>query len=151
MARRILIYADGSAGKDSSGGWGAVLLYGSRKIEISGGVLQGTTNQQAEIVACIVALRKIKKDRRYKVLIRSDSAYVVNCFREGWIKNWRRKEWRHKGGERPNRAYWETLESLVELHDVEFEHVRGHAGDKYNERADELAVAGRLAAIKGEM
>lgn len=126
-------------------------MYGSRKVEISGGVRQGTTNQQMEIVACIVALRKIKRGkRRYKVLIRSDSAYVVNCFREGWIENWRRKEWRHKGGERPNRAYWETLESYVALHDVEFEHVKGHAGDKYNERADELAVAGRLAAQNGE-
>lgn len=147
MARRVLIYADGSSGADGSGGWGAVLMYRDKKIEIKGGVPEGATNQRMEIMACIVALRRLNTKRRWKVLIRSDSAYVVNTFREGWILNWRRKDWRHKGGERPNREYWETLESLVDLYNVEFEHVRGHAGDTYNERADELAGQGRLRAI----
>ena len=150
MASRVVIYADGSAGKDTSGGWGAVLMYGDKKVEIKGGVPEGATNQRMEMMACIVALKKLKQTRRWKVLIRSDSAYVVNCFREGWIKNWRRKDWRHKGGERPNRELWETLESLASLYDVEWEHVKGHAGITYNERADELAVAGRMAAINGE-
>lgn len=123
-------------------------MYGNRTIEISGGAAVGHTNQTAELMAAIKALSRLSRKRRWSVLVRSDSAYLVNCFREGWIENWRRKGWRHKGGERPNRTLWETLEALVAFHDVEFEHVKGHSGDTYNERADRLAVAARERAVR---
>jgi ribonuclease HI len=159
----IIVYTDGSADLDGYGGAAAVLFHGEREKKVSEGFRPGTlgvmwlppgryakvTNQQMEIMSCILALspKTIKKrDRRWKVIIRSDSKYVVNCFNEGWIENWRRKNWINKGEERPNRALWETLEALVANFDVEFEWLRGHNGDPGNEAADRLAEWARLQA-----
>jgi ribonuclease HI len=145
------MYADGSSW-DGFGGVGCVLLWKDRILEVKvpfNG--PGCTNQKMEIFAVIVGLMRIKADRPRRVIVRSDSAYVVNCFRQGWIENWRRKNWHKSGGGLvANREYWETLELWVALHDVEFEHVRGHAGDYYNERADELAGWARDVARRGE-
>lgn len=148
----VVIYCDGSAElSDGSGGWAAILLgrRGKRR-EYKQGRPEGHTNQTAEIMAAILGLSKLKRDN-LRVLIRSDSQYVCKTFSEGWIEDWKRKGWRGKGGgERPNRALWETLESLVVLHKcVDFEHVKGHNGNVENERADVLANEGRRTAVYG--
>ena len=147
----IKIYCDGSSGKMGSAGWGIVIITNLEERHYYGGVPRHATNQVAELRAAIEALRQIKPKRRgkWKIEIRSDSAYLVNCFRDGWIANWRRKNWLVKGKERPNRAWWETLEALVVLHEVEFIHVKGHAGDHYNEICDKLAVGGRKRCEAG--
>lgn len=156
--RDALIYCDGSADQDGFGGAAAFLLANGKERFIVEGYRPGTlgasgrtpgvyakvTNQQMEIMAAILGLSKLKKERRYKVLLRTDSQYIIRCFLEGWLDRWRAKDWRHKGGERPNRVLWETLESLVMHHKVEFEHVYGHKGDRYNERADKVAGWARL-------
>lgn len=149
MSVDVTIYCDGSADlADGSGGWAAVLIgrKGKRR-EFTGGKHEDHTNQTAELMAAILGLSKLKRDN-LDVLVRSDSAYVVKAFSEGWIDEWERKKWRHKGGERPNRQYWETLRSLVVLHKrVVFEHVKGHSGDEENERCDVLAGNARRQAV----
>lgn len=162
MRRAIIAYVDGSAFK-YWGGAAAVLLYGDRVVKVRKGFVPGSlgatgetpdvysvpTNQQMEIMAAILALRKIKTNRPRKVIIRSDSAYVVNCFRDGWIPNWRERGWKNSGGKPvANRALWETLDAWVAIHDVTFEKVKGHSGDRYNDMADELATKARLAATR---
>lgn len=159
MTDPVLIYCDGSAYR-GDGGVGVVLLRGDRCKEYSLGVGPdfqprpwldgGPTNQQMELLAAIVGLGLLKDNWRGKpVVIRSDSAYVVNCFRDGWYVNWRRKGWiKSGGGEVANRALWETLLGAVELFDVTFEHVKGHNGDTNNERADRLATTARRAIAR---
>lgn len=146
----IIMYADGSSW-DGFGGAAAVLLWKDRVVEVKipfNG--PDCTNQKMEIFAVIVGFMRISAKRERRVIVRSDSAYVVNCFREDWIANWRRKNWQRSGGGAvKNREYWETLELWVTLHDVTFEHVRGHQGDYYNERADTLAGWARDVARQG--
>lgn len=149
MKYDVTIYCDGSADlRDGSGGWAAVLIgrRGKRR-EFYQGMHEGHTNQTAELMAAILGLSKLKRDD-LRVLIVTDSKYVSEPFRQGWIAKWREKNWRLKGGERPNRELWETLDSLVVLHKVvDFKWVKGHSGDPDNERCDQLAAQGRRQAV----
>lgn len=149
MRYDVVIYCDGSADlRDGSGGWACILIgrRGKRR-EFYQGKHEGHTNQTAEIMAAILGMSKLKRDN-LRVRVISDSEYVVKAFREGWIDNWIRKKWRHKGGERPNREFWETLHSLVVLHErVDFVWVKGHNRDENNERCDALADQGRRQAV----
>lgn len=120
------------------GGWGAILIYGEHMKECSGGE-EHTTNNRMEITAVIEALRKLKEP--CKVKLYSDSAYVVNCFKQNWIDNWQRNGWRNsKNQPVENQDLWKLLVPLTEYHQVEFIKVKGHADNKYNNRCDELAV-----------
>jgi len=119
------------------GGWGAVLMYGEHKKELSGGNKQ-TTNNIMEITAVIEALKLLKYE--CSVTIYSDSAYVVNAFNQGWIYNWIRKNWKTSDGEDvKNKELWEELYGLTRMHKVEFKKVKGHSNNEYNNRCDELA------------
>lgn len=152
MKYDVVIYCDGSADlKDGSGGWACVLIgrRGKRR-EFDGGFHEGHTNQTAELMSAILAFSKLKRDN-LRVLVRSDSKYVLGGFGEGWVEGWKLKKWRHQGGERPNRALWETLESLIVLQSVvHWEHVKGHSGDEENERCDVLAGAARRKAVASQ-
>ncbi|GGJ05593.1 ribonuclease H [Alicyclobacillus cellulosilyticus] len=132
------IYTDGAcSGNPGPGGWAAVLRHGDKVKEISGGAAH-TTNQRMELTAVVEALRCLRTPCR--VVIYSDSAYLVNCFRQKWYVTWRRNGWRNSKGEPvQNRDLWEQILAEMEKHDVRFEKVRGHAGVKWNERCDELA------------
>lgn len=134
----VIIYTDGACSYNPGpGGWAAVLLYGEHVKEISGGELQ-TTNQRMEMTAVAEALACLK--RSSEVVVHSDSAYVINCFRQSWYVGWRRNGWKNsKGDPVQNRDLWERLLALVEGHKVRFEKVKGHAGVAWNERCDELA------------
>jgi len=134
---RVVIYTDGGAiGNPGPGGYGAVLRFGDRRKELSGGYRM-TTNNRMELMACIKALEALKKPCR--VVIYSDSTYVVNGISEGWAERWRRHGWERANGETAeNVDLWARLLALCDEHDVEFRWVKGHAGRPGNERADQL-------------
>lgn len=138
VRKHVIIYTDGAcSGNPGPGGWAAILQYGDTSKEISGGE-QSTTNQRMEIRAVLEALRCLKQP--CDVTIYSDSAYVINCFRQKWHVNWRRNGWKNaKGDPVQNRDLWEALFAEAERHQICFEKVKGHAGVALNERCDELA------------
>ena len=106
--------------------------------------MKNTTNNIMEITAVLEALKTLKFP--CEVDLFSDSAYVVNCFLQGWIYNWIKKGWKTASGEPvKNRDLWEELLSLTKIHKVNFHKVKGHADNKYNNRCDELA---RMAVPK---
>ena len=136
----VQIYTDGAcSGNPGPGGWAAILIDDGNEIELSGGESH-TTNQRMELTGPIEGLRALSGRRI--VAIHSDSAYVVNCFRDKWYLRWRANGWRN-AQKKPveNRDLWEALISLAERHDVTWHKVAGHSGDPLNERADRLARA----------
>ena len=137
----VTIYTDGAcSGNPGPGGWGAVLLFGEAKKELSGGE-KSTTNNRMELTAVIAALSALKRPCQVKLY--SDSQYIVNAVNEGWLASWIRRGWRRKEGEVKNPELWKRLVPLLETHEVEFVWVKGHAENAYNNRCDELAVAER--------
>ena len=135
----ITIYTDGAcSGNPGPGGWGAILMFGDTKKEISGG-LDNTTNNVMELTAVIQSLKMLKRPCR--VDLYSDSAYVVNAFLQKWIYGWIKKNWRTAGGDSvKNKELWQELYSLTKVHDVTFNKVKGHADNEFNNRCDEMAV-----------
>jgi ribonuclease HI len=136
----VQIYTDGAcSGNPGPGGWAAILIDDGNEIELSGGESH-TTNQRMELTGPIEGLRALSERRT--VAIHSDSAYVVNCFRDKWYLRWRDNGWRN-AQKKPveNRDLWEALLELVEQHDVTWHKVAGHSGHPLNDRADALARA----------
>ncbi|WP_207893918.1 ribonuclease HI [Tumebacillus sp. BK434] len=138
--KEVVIYTDGAcSGNPGPGGYGAVLMAGSHHKEISGGE-QETTNQRMELLAVIEALKLLKYP--CKVDVYSDSAYLINCFKSRWYVNWEKNGWLNSQKQPvANRDLWEELLLLYRTHKVTFFKVKGHSGDKWNERCDELARA----------
>ena len=136
----VTIYTDGAClGNPGPGGYGAVLLRGDKRKELSGGY-RLTTNNRMEIMGCIAALEALKKP--CKVTLYSDSQYVVNAISKGWAKRWKSKGWMRGTGESAiNPDLWQRLLDLCGKHQVEFRWVRGHNGDPENEACDRLAVS----------
>ncbi|WP_206881222.1 ribonuclease HI [Alicyclobacillus mali (ex Roth et al. 2021)] len=134
----VILYTDGAcSGNPGPGGWAAILQWKGHVKELSGGEPE-TTNQRMELKAVIEGLKALK--RPCDVIVHSDSAYVVNCFKQGWYVNWRKNGWMNSKGEPvQNRDLWEELLDAINGHRVRFEKVKGHAGVKWNERCDELA------------
>jgi ribonuclease HI len=113
---------------------------GGDERELCGGA-PSTTNQRMELTAALEGLRSVRGGRR-RVDLYSDSAYLVNCFRDRWYLRWRRNGWRNAQGKPVgNRDLWEALIAAAEQHEVTWHKVAGHAGDVMNERADQLARA----------
>lgn len=134
----VTIYTDGAcSGNPGAGGWGAILMCNGTSKEISGSE-PNTTNNRMELKAVIQALKMLKKASNVKIY--SDSAYVVNAFKQRWIDNWQVKGWR-TSNKKPvlNKDLWEDLIQLMSIHTVEYIKVKGHADNKYNNRCDELA------------
>ena len=120
------------------GGWGAVLMCDDKKKEISG-YSENTTNNIMEITAVIEALKLLKYE--CEVEIYSDSAYVVNAFKQKWIDNWKKNNWKNSNKENvKNKELWQELDRLVNIHKVKFIKVKGHADNEWNNRCDELAT-----------
>lgn len=136
---RVQIYTDGAcSGNPGPGGWGAILKSGGHVKELSGGEAS-TTNNRMELSAVIAALEALK--RPCAVTLTSDSKYVIDAIQKGWAKSWRAKGWmRNKNEKAKNPDLWERLLQLLEIHQVEFIWVKGHAGHPENERCDGLAV-----------
>ena len=140
----VTAFSDGAClGNPGPGGYGAILKYGERSKELSGG-FRRTTNNRMELMGAIRALEALKEP--CAVTLFSDSEYVVNSISKGWAVNWRLKGWQRKGGVVPNWDLWRELLGLCERHKVTFRWVEGHAGHVENERCDELAVAAAKSA-----
>lgn len=148
-AEEVVIYTDGGCRPNPGvGGWAAVLLSKGRKKELVGGEDESTNNRM-EMTAAISALEALKRPCR--VTIHTDSEYLKNGITK-WIHGWKRKGWvRNKQGDPvKNVDLWKRLDAAMARHAVSWAWVRGHAGDKYNERCDELCTAEvdrRLAAL----
>ena len=137
--KKVTIYTDGAcSGNPGPGGWGAILMYGENKRELSGGE-PSTTNNRMELTAVISALEALKEP--CYVTLYTDSQYVANAINLGWLESWKKKGWKRKGGEVKNPDLWIKLVPLLEKHKITFEWVKGHAENEYNNRCDELAVA----------
>ncbi|HWI52602.1 MAG TPA: ribonuclease HI [Symbiobacteriaceae bacterium] len=138
--RTVTIYTDGAcSGNPGPGGWGAILMYGEHKREISGYEAK-TTNNRMEISAAVEALRTLKAPCQVKLY--SDSAYLVNAFLQNWLGNWQRNGWvNSKKDPVENQDLWRELLSVARPHRVEWIKVKGHSDNPYNNRCDELARA----------
>ena len=135
----VTIYTDGACiGNPGPGGYGAVLIHGGARKELSGG-FRLTTNNRMEMLAAIVGLAALKEP--CEVTLYSDSRYVVDAMEKGWAERWRANGWRRNKKEYAvNPDLWERLLDLTGKHNVAFKWVRGHAGNRENERADRLAA-----------
>lgn len=136
--REVVLYTDGAcSGNPGAGGWGAILIYGEHRRELSGAEAE-TTNNRMELTAVIEGLEHLKYP--CKVEVYSDSAYTVNAFTEGWIYGWKKSGWKKGDGKAVlNEDLWERLLCLTEEHSVTFNKVKGHADNELNNRCDYLA------------
>lgn len=138
--KKVTIYTDGAcSGNPGAGGWGAILQYNGHEKEISGGD-KLTTNNKMELLAVISALELLKEP--CEVDLYSDSKYVIDSITKGWAVGWKARGWK-KADKSPakNVELWERLLNLLEIHQVTFHWVKGHADNPYNNRCDELAVS----------
>lgn len=137
--KKIIIYTDGaSRGNPGLGSWGALLIdeESGKYLEI-GKSEDNATNNQMELTAAIEALKAIKKPHEAEIY--SDSSYVVKGMNE-WVHNWVKRNW-IKSDKKPveNKKLWEKLLALSKKHNVSFHWVRGHSGNRHNERVDKIA------------
>lgn len=135
----VIIYTDGAcSGNPGKGGWGAILMCGNSRKEISGGELE-TTNNRMELTAPIEALKLLK--RPCKVKIYSDSAYLVNAFLQGWIYNWQVNGWKTSDKKDvKNKELWEEIYKFTQIHKIEWIKVKGHSDNEFNNLCDKMAV-----------
>jgi len=140
-----VIYTDGGCRRNPGpGGYGVVILEGGKRRELSRG-FRLTTNNRMELMACIAALQALFVPS--DVVLHSDSQYVVKGIEKGWAKKWRRNGWMRTSEEPAlNADLWAELLDLCARHRVRFVWVRGHAGNKENERCDALATAAALSS-----
>jgi ribonuclease HI len=132
----ILLYTDGSSrGNPGPGGYGAILMWGNHRKELSQGY-RLTTNNRMELMAAIEGLKAIKKNT-LPVIIYSDSQYVVNAVEKGWLKNWIKTDF--KGGKK-NADLWKIYYKIAQGFTIRFVWVKGHSTNPYNNRCDELAT-----------
>jgi len=137
--KKVTIYTDGAcSGNPGPGGWGAILMYKEKKLELSGYEAH-TTNNRMELLAPIEALSRLKEP--CEVSVYSDSAYLVNAFLQNWLTNWVRRNW-IKSDKKPveNRDLWEMLLKFTQIHQITWHKVKGHADNPWNNRCDELAT-----------
>jgi len=136
MQNTIQLYTDGaSRGNPGPGGYGAILLFGNHRKELSQGY-RLTTNNRMELLAVIAGLEAIKKNE-LPVTVFSDSQYVVNSVEKGWLKTWIKTDF--KGGKK-NKDLWKHYHELAKNFTIKFVWVKGHANNPFNNRCDELAT-----------
>ena len=137
MMNKVEIFTDGACkGNPGPGGWGAILRYGTTEKEIYG-ASKNTTNNIMELTAVIESLKNLNKP--CELIITTDSKYVKNGITE-WIHNWKKNGWRTAAKkEVKNKELWIELDSLIQIHSITWDWVKGHSGQPENERADLLA------------
>lgn len=137
--KEVEIFTDGAcSGNPGKGGYGAVLRYNGSTKELSAGYVS-TTNNRMELLAAITALEALKEP--CKVILTSDSKYLVDSVEKGWIEKWRKNNWyRTKNEKAKNVDLFKRLVSQLERHEVRLVWVKGHAGHPENERCDYLAT-----------
>ena len=132
---KINIYTDGAArGNPGPGGYGVLLEYKGHIKELSNG-FRLTTNNRMELLAVIIGLESIKQ-HNHKIMIFSDSKYVVEAVNQGWVFEWEKKKYKKK----KNPDLWKRFLQIYRQHNVSFTWIKGHSGHPQNERCDQLAV-----------
>ena len=137
--KTVTLYTDGAcSGNPGPGGWGAILMFGGHRRELSGGD-DHTTNNRMELMGVIEGLQALKEP--CVVELYTDSKYVADGLQKGWAKGWRAKGWKKSDGKPAlNVDLWERLLELSEAHALRIHWVKGHADNEFNNRCDELAV-----------
>lgn len=145
--KNVTIYTDGGClGNPGPGGYGVVLRYGEHEKRLSGGFRQ-TTNNRMEIMAAITGLEALKSP--CSITLYSDSKYLVDAMRLGWVERWKANGWRRNKKEKAvNVDLWERLLAVCEGHTVSFVWIEGHAGHRYNEACDVLS---KQAAARADL
>ena len=138
--KQVTLYTDGAcSGNPGPGGYGAILVYGRKEKELSGGEPL-TTNNRMELLAAIVGLEALKEACDVRLV--SDYKYLVDAIQKGWLDQWQANGWK-KADRKPvlNPDLWQRLLVQLNRHSVTFEWIKGHAGHPFNERCDALATA----------
>lgn len=146
----VIAYTDGGCrGNPGPGAWAFVLINAGRgtALERTGGEPL-TTNNRMELLGAIEALRALKRPG-LRVRLHSDSQYVIKCVTE-WIDGWKRRGWKKKEGELKNVDLLQEIDRLAALHTIDWQWVRGHAGNRGNERVDLLANEAMDRLARGE-
>ncbi len=134
----IVIYTDGAcSGNPGIGGWGVVILEEKKNEILLNGGNNNTTNNRMELTAAIEALKSFQN--KENITLVTDSKYVKDGI-QSWIQNWKKNGWK-TSNKKPvkNKELWKELDELIVKHNIIWEWVKGHAGNKYNEKADYLA------------
>lgn len=136
--KKVILYTDGACSNNPGvGGWGAILMYGEHKKEMSGAE-KLTTNNKMELEAVIQGLSALKESCRVSVY--SDSAYVVNAFICEWIDDWQKNGWKTAAKKDvQNVEQWKKLLDLCKIHQIDWNKVKGHSDNEFNNRCDALA------------
>ena len=143
---KIEIFTDGSSrGNPGPGGYGAILRYGKHEKELSEG-FRRTTNNRMELLAVIRALEALTKGNQ-KIVVYTDSQYVVNSVTKRWLDNWLKTNFKDK----KNKDLWLKYIDASEGHDIKFVWIKGHAGHAENERCDVLAVEAAMSATQPDI
>lgn len=133
---QVTIYTDGACDPNPGpGGWAALLIAKGKERMISGSETD-TTNNRMELTAAIKALNTLKV--RSQIEFYTDSEYLKKGITE-WMSTWRARNWRRKGGKLANVDLWQALDEAIQEHQIHWHWVRGHSGDRYNQRVDLLA------------
>ena len=137
--KSIQIFTDGAcSGNPGPGGWCAIMRYNENEKILSGGE-EHTTNNRMELSAVMYSLKALKEP--CEVHITSDSKYVIDSITKGWVYSWKKKGWKKSDGKKAlNVDLWEELLPLLQIHNVTFDWIKGHAGHPENEKCDDIAV-----------
>lgn len=140
MNKRVKIFTDGaSLGNPGPGGFGVVMIYGSKIKELSQGY-RFTTNNRMEILAVIEAIKNLKTTKDLNIEIFTDSQLIFNAVEKKWIKSWKQKGWKKSDKNKVlNQDLWQELHNLIQNINIKFNWIKGHSNITENERCDELA------------
>ena len=136
---KYTIYTDGAcSGNPGPGGWGAVIFDNDNKQKNISGSEENTTNNRMELSAAIMALKEVNTNS--EITIYTDSTYVKNGITE-WVLKWKENGWKNSNKEPvKNKDLWQKLDNLCKQNTINWKWVKGHASNKYNNLADELAA-----------
>lgn len=140
--QKAKIYTDGSClGNPGPGGWASIILFeDGREIDLRGGE-ENTTNNRMELMGVISAFRELDPpwEAPCEITVYTDSQYIAKAFNDHWLESWKANGWKRSSGELKNVELWQELDELVSKHSCTFKWVKGHNGDKYNEKCDAMA------------
>ena len=144
----MIFYTDGATSsngyENAQGGWAFVVIdENDELVSARSGHIENATNNICELTAIIEACTEASELNK-PIIIYSDSAYCINCYKQKWYKNWQKNGWLNsKKQPVANKELWEKLIPYFENEDYKFEKVKGHCGNRWNEFVDKLAVAAK--------